>query len=94
MFRAIGLGYKRTGSVSEVGHRSVMLLAFVLQYLCSQTETVILYEYKHGNSVSLDRCVGIAKLMDTLEACIPNILKRKSMVELRHVLNSFSPGLG
>lgn len=60
MFREIGFGYKRTGGVSELWHGSVTLLALVLQYLCSQTETAILYEYKHGNSASVDQCVGIA----------------------------------
>lgn len=93
MFGAMEFGYKRTGSVSEVGHTSVTMLTLVLQYWWSQTDTTIQYKYVHVNSMSVDRWVGIANLMATLEAWVPNILKDKSMKKRRHVLNSF-PGLG
>lgn len=91
VFEALGFGYRRIGGVSEAGHTSITLLALVLQYWCSQFETTIHYEYVH--SVSVDRCVGIANLMARLESWISNILKDKSVEELRCVLNSF-PGLG
>lgn len=40
---------------------------------------MIQYKYMHVNSVSVDRCIGIANLMATLEAWMCNILKGKSM---------------
>ena len=92
MSGAMEFGYKRTGSVSEVGHSSVTMLTLVHQYWCSETDTTIQYKYMHVNSMSVDRWVGIANLMATLEAWIPNILKDKSTEKHRHVLISF-PGL-
>jgi len=93
MFGATGFGYKRTGSVSELGHTSVTVLALALQYWCSQIETVIWCKYMHVNSVAVNRCFGIAHLMATLEAWVANILKHKSVEKLWHMLNG-SSGLG